>query len=289
MLVIICFGGTLLLYRMSQHRAAPEITVDLEQLDSPYATLLDRNSGKILASRKGNERIYPASLVKIMTVLTALENLKDLKKTVTLSYEYFQELYDRDASRAGFEPGETARIIDLMYGAILPSGAECCRELALQCSGSEEEFVALMNEKAEKLGLTGSHYCNSTGLHDPDQYSTTEDIAHLLDAALKNRTFYKIITSESYTVPASDVHPDGFTLHGSMFSAISDPTLPGGQILGGKTGYTDNAGRCLASFAKINGREYILVTAGFPAEPRSEQYHIDDAFRAYRQIGDAAR
>ncbi len=287
-LVIVCFGGTLLLYRISQHRAAPEITVDLEQLDSPYAVLLDRNSGKILASKKGSERIYPASLVKIMTVLTALENLKDLKKTVTLSYEYFQELYDRDASRAGFEPGETARIIDLMYGAILPSGAECCRELALQCSGSEEEFVALMNEKAEKLGLTGSHYCNSTGLHDPDQYATVEDIAHLLDAALKNKTFYKIITSESYTVPASDVHPDGFTIHGSMFSAISDPSLPGGRILGGKTGYTDNAGRCLASFAEINGREYILVTAGFPAEPRSEQYHIDDAFRAYRQIGDAA-
>lgn len=284
-LVAVCLAGTLLLYRLGQNKA-PQVNVDLELLDSPYAVLIDRDSGDVLASKRGNEQMYPASLTKIMTVLTALEQLKDVNQTVTLSYDYFQELYDQDASRAGFDPGEEARIIDLMYGAILPSGAECCRELALQAAGSEQDFAVLMNAKAEKLGLSNTHFCNSTGLHDPEQYSTAEDIAKLLRDALKNETFYQIITSKYYSVPPSNVHPDGFTFYGTMFKGMEDPTVNGGQILGGKTGYTGEAGHCLASFAEVNGRDYILVTGGVAAEPRTAQYHIDDAFRTYNQIAD---
>lgn len=285
LLVIVCLTGTLLLYHYGKSDI-PDITVDLEQLDSPYAVLMDRDTGTVLASKGGSERMYPASLTKIMTVLTALDKFSDLNQTVTLSYDYFQDLYDQDASRAGFEPGETARIIDLMYGAILPSGAECCMELALQAAGSEAGFAELMNQKAEKLGLTGTHFCNSTGLHDAEQYSTARDIAVLLREALKNDTFYEIITSKYYYVQPSDVHPDGFTFYGTMFKGMDDPTVTGGQILGGKTGYTDEAGHCLASFARVDGRDYILVTGGIPASARTEQYHIDDAFRAYGQISD---
>ena len=285
LLVIICLGGTLLLYRSGKSRI-PDVTVDLGQLDSPYAVLMDRETGTILAAKSSDERMYPASLTKIMTVLTALDECSDLKQTVTLSYDYFQELYDQDASRAGFDPGEEARIIDLMYGAMLPSGAECCKELALRFAGSEQDFVSLMNQKAEKLGLSGTHFMNCTGLHDADQYSTAEDIANLLREALKNDTFYEIITSESYYVPPSLAHPDGFVFYGTMFKNMSDPSVTGGRILGGKTGYTNEAGHCLASFAEVDGRDYILVTGGIPAAPRTEQYHIDDAFRAYGQISD---
>lgn len=283
LLVVICLGGTLLLYHNGKSRI-PDVTVDLEQLDSPYAVLMDRETGTVLAGRREDERMYPASLTKIMTVLTALDECSDLNQTVTLSYDYFQELYDQNASRAGFEPGEKARIIDLMYGAMLPSGAECCKELALQFAGSEPDFVVLMNQKAEKLGLSGTHFMNSTGLHDAEQYSTARDIADLLRAALKNDTFYEIITSESYYVPPSSSHPDGFVFYGTMFKNMSDPSVAGGRILGGKTGYTGEAGHCLASFAEIDGRDYILVTGGIPDAPRTEQYHIDDAFRAYGQI-----
>lgn len=283
LLVVVCLAGTLLLYHKGQSRI-PDVTVDLEQLDSPCAILMDRETGTILADKRGEERMYPASLTKIMTVLTALDECSDLKQTVTLSYDYFQELYDQDASRAGFEPGEEARIIDLMYGAMLPSGAECCKELALQFAGSETDFVSLMNQYAEKLGLSDTHFMNCTGLHDADQYSTAKDIASLLREALKNETFYEIITSKSYYVPPSTVHPDGFVFYGTMFKNMSDPSVAGGSILGGKTGYTNEAGHCLASFAEVDGRDYILVTGGIADAPRSEQYHIDDAFRAYGQI-----
>lgn len=283
LLIIICLGGTLFLYHNGKN-SIPDITVDLEQLDSPYAVLMDRETGTVLSSKRSTERMYPASLTKMMTVLTALDECPDLDQQVTLSYDYFQELYDQDASRAGFEAGETARIIDLMYGAILPSGAECCKELAVQSAGSEADFVVLMNQKAEKLGLSGTHFANSTGLHDEEQYSTAEDLARLLRAALKNDTFYEIITSRSYYVPPSDVHPDGFVFYGTMFKNMEDASVAGGEILGGKTGFTNAAGHCLASFARVDDRDYILVTGGIPEAPRTEQYHISDAFRAYGQI-----
>ncbi|MDO4322966.1 MAG: D-alanyl-D-alanine carboxypeptidase [Lachnospiraceae bacterium] len=283
-LLIICGVGTLLLYR-SSHGERPQITVDLETLDSPYAVLMDAESGEVLASKKGEEIIFPASMVKIMTVLTAVENIKKLDTTITMSYDYYETLYEQDASRAGFEPGEEAVIRDLLYGALLPSGAECCMELAVQAAGSETAFVELMNQKAGKLGLTQTHFTNCTGLHNDDQYSTAEEIGKILQAALKNKTFYKVFTTQSYTVQATQVHPEGFTFQSSMFKNMESPTVIGGEIKGGKTGYTDEAGHCLASMAEIGGREYILVTAGWAADPRTEQYHINDAFLAYNQIG----
>jgi D-alanyl-D-alanine carboxypeptidase (penicillin-binding protein 5/6) len=285
-LVIICLSGTLILYKMGDTKV-PQVTVDLEQLDSPYGVLLDASSGTVLASKQGDEIIYPASMVKIMTVLTAIEQIKKLKGTVTMDAGIYDALYAADASRAGFEPGEEVTVMDLLYGAILPSGAECCMQLALEAAGSEESFVALMNEKAEKLGLTKTHFTNCTGLHNEDQYSTVTEIGKILRAALKNKTFYKVITTKEYTSGATEQHPDGLTFVSSMFKGMESATVIGGEILGGKTGYTGEAGHCLASFAQLDDRIYILVTAGWSANPRVEQYHINDAFLGYNALGRA--
>ena len=105
----------------------------------------------------------------------------------------------------------------------------------------------------------------------------------ILSTALKNKTFYQVFTTHSYTVQPTAVHPDGFTFWSSLFKNITDDSVNGGKLMGGKTGYTDEAGHCLASMAKINGKEYILVTAGW-AQTDDTKYHISDAFRAYNQI-----
>lgn len=287
LLLIACGVGTLILYH-SSHQAAPEVSVSLEVLDSPYAVLIDGSTGEVLASKKSDEVIFPASMVKMMTVLVAIENIKKLDETVTMSYDYYDSLYAQDASRAGFDPGEEAKIRDLLYGALLPSGAECCMELALRAAGSEEAMTELMNQRAAKLGLTQTHFTNVTGLHNDDQYSTVYEMGMILREGLKNKTFRQVITTKSYTVGATNVHPDGFTFQSSMFKGMDSASVNGGEIKGGKTGYTDEAGRCLASMAEIGGREYILVTAGWAAEPRTEQYHINDAFLAYNQIAGGA-
>lgn len=263
--------------------ASPAVTMDT--LYSPCAILKELDSGDILASRNASERIYPASLTKIMTALLAIENTPDLDQPIRLTEELFSELYFRHASVAGFQPGESVKGRDLLYGILLPSGAECCLAFANAISGSEEAFTILMNRKAEELDMKNTRFANSTGLHEEGLYSTAEDLSILLAYALGNEEFRKVFTTSRYTTSPTDIHPDGITFTSSMFQSLDSASIPGGEILGGKTGYTSEAGLCLASLALINGREYILVTAGAAGDHQTDPYHILDAQNIYGQLG----
>lgn len=260
-------------------------SVDLEQLNSRHAVLIDQTSGEIVAEFKSEEKIYPASLTKIMTAIVAIENTKDLNGTMIMPSDIFPGLHLQNASMAGFEPGEEVRYIDLLYGVMLPSGADACMAFAEDIGGSEKEFVKLMNKKAKKLGMENTHFTNVTGLHDWEHYSTVNDMAVLLEYALENETFRGIFTSSKYVVPSTVQHPNGMTFHSTMFQEMDGAEVTGGEILGGKTGYTKEAGLCLASYAEINGNGYILVTAEAEGNHHTEPFHIEDAVTVYDQIG----
>lgn len=257
--------------------------MEMDRLYSPYAILMDVQTEEVLAERCSGERMYPASLTKIMTALLAVEFFDNLEEQVTVPEEIFAQLYEEEASMAGFLPGEKASIRDLLYGVLLPSGAECCLTLADVISGSEASFVSLMNEKAAALGMDGTHFCNCTGLHDRDHYTTAKDLANLLLYALQKEEFREIFTASYYYVTPNDWHPDGFVLNSTMYESMDDETLACG-ILGGKTGYTEEAGLCLASLAQVGGREYILVTAGAEGSHETKPFHIMDATYVYEQI-----
>lgn len=260
--------------------------LDLSGISSPYAILIQAGSGKTVGDLNGEAQMYPASLTKMMTAIVAIEELKDLDQEITLTQEMFAGLYEQDATQAGFQPGETVRAIDLLYGVMLPSGAECCIALSYAIAGSEQGFVDLMNKKAEKLGMDGTHFCDSTGLHNPDHYSTAKDMAVLLQYALKNDTFREIAESPWHSTPGTNLHPDGITYYSTMFKNLSETSVTGGKILGGKTGFTNAAGSCLASFAEIEGVEYILVTAG---AMDGGTPNITDAVTVYNRLGEAAQ
>lgn len=266
-------------------RGISNIKVDLEHLYSPYAILVDLESGNVLAEHDAQARIYPASLTKIMTAVLAIENTEDMEEVMILPADFFQKLYTEDASMAGFQPGERVRLKDLLYGILLPSGAECCMAFANRIAGSEDEFVRMMNRKAEELGLKNTHFCNATGLHDPEHYSTVEDISILLQYALRDENFRAAFTSSRYSTLPSEQHPEGFTFYSTMFQYMDSTEVTGGNIIGGKTGYTEEAGLCLASLAEVAGKEYILVTAKANGTHQTEQYHILDAIDVYSQIG----
>ena len=252
---------------------------------SRHAILMDAQSGQVLAHKRANERAAPASLTKIMTVLLAIEANKDPEEPVTLPEDVFPALSAEGASLAGFAPGETVTVRDLLYGAMLPSGAECCETLARLVSGSEEDFVALMNRKAKELGMKNTHFSNPTGLTDPEHYSSAADIATLLQAALQNETFRTVFTTRHYTSTPTAQHPDGLSMTSTLLGKLDGTELPDdAQILGGKTGYTAAAGLCLASLAQVKGREYILVTLGAPGNHATEQTNIEDAVRVYRKL-----
>lgn len=260
---------------------------DLTQLNSPNALLMDASTGDVLAEHGGYERIYPASMTKIMTALLAVENTENLNERITMPYDIYDRLYAEEASMAGFQPGEEASLRELLYGILLPSGAECCITFANRIAGSEEAFVGMMNSKADELGMKDTHFCNCTGLHNEEHYSTAADIAVLLQYALGSESFREAFTAHRYSVMPTAQHPEGFTFFSTMFQYMESDAVTGGQILGGKTGYTGEAGQCLASLASVNGREYILVTAGAPGSHETEQLHILDAQNVYNQIGAA--
>lgn len=268
----------------SKKKSVKTVSVDLSELKSGYAVLVDLKSGKVIAKKKSEEKIYPASLTKIMTAVVAIESAKDLDQTIRVPHDFFPELYSQNASMAGFLPGEEVRYIDLLYGVMLPSGADACMALAEDISGSEKEFVQQMNKKAQKLGMKGTHFTNVTGLHDAEHYATVRDLAVLLEYALKNETFREVFTSGKYVVPSSVQHPDGMTFYSTMFQELDSAGVNGGEILGGKTGYTKEAGLCLASYAKINGTGYILVTAKADGTHHTEPFHVQDAISVYNQI-----
>lgn len=251
---------------------------------SRHAILLDAQSGQVLAQKRADERTAPASLTKMMTILLAIEAEPDLDQQVTLPEGIFPALQTEKASMAGFVPDETVTVRDLLYGAMLPSGAECCEALARQVSGSEEAFVALMNRKAGELGMKHTHFANCTGLTSPEHYSSAADLAVLLQAALNNETFRTVFTTGQYTSSVTAQHPKGLYMASTLLSRLDGGEVTGGQILGGKTGYTDAAGLCLASLAVVNGKEYILVTLGAPGNHATEQINIMDAVQVYRRL-----
>ena len=258
--------------------------VHLDGLISPNAILLEADSGEVLAEKNADAQIYPASMTKMMTVLLAIEAEPDLDRQVTVPEDIFPALKQEGASMAGFKSGEVVTVRDLLYGALLPSGAECCETLARLVSGTETDFVALMNRKAAELGMTSTHFCNPTGLHDPEHVSTVRDISVLLREAVRNEMFRKILTTERYTIQPTNLHPEGFTVTSTLLKELNGDEIRNGKILGGKTGYTSEAGLCLASIAEVKGKTYLLVTAGALGSHETEPYHIEDAVKTYRQL-----
>lgn len=260
--------------------------VDLSGLNSAQAILLERGGGT-MGEQNADDSIYPASLTKMMTVLLAAENLPDLDVSVTLTDDLFAPLWSANASMAGFQPGETVTVRDLLYGAMLPSGAECCAAIAKELDGDETAFADRMNRRAEELGMTATHFTNATGLQDENHVTTVRDMARLLDAALDNDTFREVFTARRYSTRPTDLHPDGITVYSSAFSLLEDADLGTMTLLGGKTGFTDEAGLCLATLAEMGGREYILVTAGAPGQSHTDTAHARDAATVCRRLSDA--
>lgn len=261
------------------------VQISTEGLHSDYALLLRLSDNEILMSKAGTDRMYPASMTKIMTAIVAIENLPNLEEQITVTAEQINPAYELGASMAGFNAGETVTVRDLLYGVLLPSGADACAALADRIAGSEQAFAELMNQKAQELGMENTHFVTASGLHDPNHYTTCYDIAKLLEYAVQNDTFRTIFTSPAYTTTPTEYHPEGIPLHGTMFSQLASPQLDnGGVIEGGKTGFEDAAGRCLASLALIDGEEYILVTGHAADIDEGVPYHIADALYVYNQI-----
>lgn len=258
------------------------------EIYSSYALLMEVDSGKVLFRKNEEAQAYPASLTKMMTLVLALEALSDLDQRITLPSEIFTPLYQMNASMAGFQPESSPTVRDLLYGTMLPSGAECAIGLGRAIAGSDEGFVEMMNDKARELGMDGTRFQNSTGLHEDGHYSTAADMAKLVRYALDIPAFRELFGTATYVTEPTSAYPSGIHMSSTMFHKVASPDIGGGRgtLLGGKTGYTGEAGLCLASLAEVDGVEYILITMGADGSNATEPFHILDAFTVYGHIPD---
>ncbi|MBR4071183.1 MAG: D-alanyl-D-alanine carboxypeptidase, partial [Clostridia bacterium] len=256
-------------------------------IDSSHGILINLRNNTVIAEKNGNERMYPASMTKILTLIVAYENVDDLNDTFTFDFDIVNDAYLAGASVAGFTTGETVTIRDLLYGTVLPSGADATTALAQYIAGDEVAFAALMNKKAKEIGMTNSHFVTASGLHDDDHYSTCEDMALALKYAIATPELREILGTYTYTTSKTPEHPDGIMLFSTMYTKMKGDEAGDTYVQGGKTGYTPEAHNCLASFAakceeedaELTAPQYILVTGGGIGEYAA----IYDAINSYKK------
>ena len=278
----------------SESATASVMSFGVLDLYSDHMLLVSMEDHQTVLSFQSDAQIYPASLTKIMTAILAIEALDDFDETVAISPALLKSLEEKNASVAGFLPGEQVCVRDLLYGTLLSSGADAAVTLACRVGGSEEAFVKLMNEKARSLGMTHTHFANATGLHEDSHVTTLNDLSLLLEYALDNGVFYRIFTAHQYQTQPTSMHPEGMTLVSTLFdkmgqvgeTRVSDQGYMDhqGWILGGKTGYTPEAGLCLATIADIRGKTYLLITAGACGDTSTAPFHVMDAVEVYSHI-----
>ncbi len=241
-----------------------------EEIVSQYGILIDVASQTVLAGKEYHAGISPASMTKILTVLTAADTLgiRDgteaiLDDLFTMTIDITDYSYVNDCSIAGFQIDEQIPVRDLFYGTVLPSGADAAVGLAVYTAGSQEAFVELMNKKLEEMGLAETtHFTNCVGIYDEAHYSTVYDIAVILKEAADNPFCRQVLSAHTYTTAQTTQHPEGILLSNWFLRRIEDRDTHG-EVLCGKTGFVNQSGSCAASLSVDgNGREYLCVTAG---------------------------
>lgn len=254
-----------------------------KNLYSTNYIFLDADTGQVLSAKKQDEQISIASLTKMMTVLLAIENSSSLNQTVTITNEMIDGLYEEQASVAGYVTGDTATILDLCYAAAIPSAADAANALAIQIGGSFEKFYQMMNDKAAQLGMDHTVFKSAHGLDREGQYSTVEDVSKLLRYALQNPTFKEVFSTKEHTTQATTYYPFGIPLASTIWAYADTYGYNLTNLSGGKTGYTLQAGRCIAYWATVNDMNIIAVTAG--ASTNVEQYsNLSDAQTALTSL-----
>ena len=247
---------------------ADEALYDPDFVTSQAAALFDLDDREVLYSKDVFERMYPASITKIMTALVAIKE-GDLKSRVLVTDDAV--ITEQGATLCGIEPGDTLTLEQLLYGLMLPSGNDAGAAIAVHIAGSIEAFSDMMNEEAVRLGATATHFVNPHGLNDPDHYTTAYDLYLIFNEALKYPVFRQIVGTTAYTANYHNKNsePVSKTWKGSNWFMTGERETPDGlKVFGGKTGTTKAAGYCLIMASRDDSdKEYISVVLKADSRP----------------------
>ena len=240
---------------------AGDVAFEDENLQTAEAgTIMDLSTHEVLFAQNVHERLYPASLTKVMTALVAIKygNLDDV---VTIDENALD--IDPESSVCYLELGDQYTLKQLIYGMLLASGNDAATAIAWHVGGSLEGFVSLMNQEAAAIGATNSHFMNAHGLQDENHYTTPYDMYLIFNEAIKYSTFTDAINQQSYTVTytAGDGEQYERTWFATNYYFTGESTPPDNvTVFGGKTGTTDEAGACLSLLSKDPyGNSYFSI------------------------------
>ena len=237
-------------------------------LTASAAILIEQDTGQVIFEKNADERMYPASTTKILTVWLALLMADSLPEKEETKFPVSANAANLapDESSAKFAIGEEVRLIDLCNAAILVSGNDAATALAEGLDGSVEAFAERMNTAAYRLGCTNTHFVNANGLHDENHYTTARDMAQLSKIAMENEEFRIIVRRSEYTLPKDNIYRSRTIRNGNNFVAKPDEEKKQGRYYpdstGIKTGTTSAAGNCLVASASRDGVSLIAVIFG---------------------------
>ena len=235
--------------------------------------VIDADTGEVVYGKSENERLPMASTTKIMSTLIALEY--DLDEEFTVDPDAIKI----EGSSMGLKEGYKVTLRKLCYGMMLPSGNDAANATAVRIAGDVDSFVEMMNEKAKDLGLKNTHFVTPSGLDDytDDHYSTAYDMAVLMKAALKNKTFREIIATKTITIDFGGGNTNTIGNTNKLLSYCKG-------IIGGKTGFTDKAKRCLVSACERDGATLICVTLNAPDDWNDHTALYNQYFQEYQNV-----
>jgi len=235
--------------------------------------LMDYNSGQVLVESKGDARMEPASLTKLMTSYIIYKELDGGHIKLTDKARVSKKAWRMEGSRTFVPVGKSVSVEDLLRGMIIQSGNDATVTLAEFIGGSEDVFVTMMNQEAKRLGMTGTHYVDSTGMPNPDHYTTARDLAVLTRAIIHDFPDHYELYSEKE-----------FTFNGIHQYNRNKLLWRDKSVDGVKTGHTESAGYCLVASAQRDGMRLISVVLGTDSEEaRAEESEklLSYGFRFY--------
>ena len=235
------------------------------------ALLMDMHSGRVLYSKNLDERVFPASTTKIMTGILAIENT-NMEDTVSAPYEALRDITLED-SQMGVLVGENLTVEQLIKSTLIYSANDSANVLAVHIGGSLDNFVDMMNQKAQELGMSNTHFANTCGLHDDDHYTTARDLAILSKYAMQNETFREIVRMPIYKIPPTNKYMmERILVNTNLFLGTSRSRYhyyP--PAIGIKTGHTSQSGYCLVSAAAYDDMEFLAIVMDCPDADTGEQ------------------
>ena len=244
----------------------PQSWPQAPEISEETGILMEASTGQVLFDKSMDEIRYPASTTKVMTALLILENVEDLSQIVTFTDVITPDLAPGN-STINARVGEQLTVEQCLYAIMLASANEVCTQMAVYVAGSVENFVSMMNQRAQELGCQNTHFVNANGLPDPNHYTTAHDLALILTAAIQNEDFCRISGSAAYTIPATNMTASPRSLENSN-ALIKNGEYHYEGVIAGKTGHTEAAKNTLVTAASRDGMTLVCVVLRSDGEDR---------------------